>query len=205
MIDARFEALPHWNRGELGKRRAHFKTSYTRTLDKLEKEIGLVHGQHIRIEAGYSSYQIRNDGWPKGGASPSHPGVVLYFDTPDGALCFPAGTYDRMESNLHAIALTLECLRAVDRYGVTAGHEQYRGFLALPAPTPQVTVEQAGTILAALSGVPAKDIVRHHDAYRTAYRDVARRLHPDSGADRDAWENFQNAAVVLEEHHKKPA
>jgi hypothetical protein len=134
--------------------------------------------------------------------TPKHPGVVLYFETKDGALTFPAATYERMQDNLHAIALTLECLRAVDRYGVTLAHEQYRGFLALPAPADTgLTVDQAALVISSLAAVPKDDVLESASAYKAAYRQTAAKLHPDRGGSIKDWQEFQDAAVILEKHH----
>lgn len=206
MLDARFKALPKWNR-EPGLQgvSSQFKTAYNKTLDKLEYELRKLDARDVIIEAGYSSAQIRNDGWPRGGMAPSHAGVVLYFTSIDGPLCFPCGNYDRMEANLHAIALTLENLRAIDRYGVTLQHQQYLGFAALPAPVTHGTLEQAAALFASIAGVPSEQVIRDADVYRKVYRQAAAHLHPDAGGDRGAWTAMQNAAVLLEEHHKGAA
>lgn len=202
MIDARFRPLPKWDREPgLKRRQSQFKTAYNKTLDALEYELRHLKARNIVIEAGYRLDQIRNDGWPRGGVSPSHPGVVLYFDSPDGALCFPCGTYSRLEHNMHAIALTLENLRAIDRYGATLGHEQYRGFAALPAPETKGTLEEAALVLASFSAVPKDYLIESADAYKEAYRKVAAKLHPDKGGDLKAWHAFQNAAILLQKHH----
>lgn len=202
MLDARFKPLLKWNRQPaLEYRRAPFKTAYNKTLDKLEYELRKLDATDIVVEAGYSREQIRNDGWPRGGTRPSHAGVVLYFKSVDGPLCFPCGTYASMEDNIHAIALTLENLRAIDRYGVTLQHQQYLGFAALPAPATHGTVEQAAALLGEIANVPARDVLHSREAYRGAYRAAAARLHPDTGGDRNAWEALQNASVLLEEHH----
>lgn len=203
MIDARFKAMPRWTRTPtLYYVKAQFKTPYNRTLDQLEYELRKLNARDIVIEAGYRTDQIRNDGWPRGGVSPAHPGVVLYCKTADGPLSFPCGHYARMEDNLHAIVLTLENLRAIDRYGVTLQHQQYLGFAALPAPATTGTVEQAAALLASITAFSAGVILENREMYRQAYRQAAARMHPDSGGDRNAWEAMQLAAVLLEEHHK---
>jgi hypothetical protein len=207
MLDARFQPLPKWTRKPaLGRQNAHFKTPYKKTLDKLEYELGRLDARDIRIEAGYERSQISNDGWPRGGMRPSHPGVVLYFETKDGAMCFPCGTYGRLEDNLHAIALTLENLRAVDRYGVTLGHEQYRGFLALPpaASTSDAwTIDRAAEWLNLQSG--RVGTLHSEITYRAAYRDVAARLHPDAGGSPDQWQVLQKVKQLLDQHFKPAA
>lgn len=208
MLDARFKALLKWNR-EPGLQfvTAHFKTPYNRTLDNLERELQKLDAQEVVIEAGYRIDQIRNDGWPKGGTAPEHPGVVLYFKGLDGPLCFPCGNFSRMQDNLHAIALTLENLRAIDRYGVTLAHQQYLGFAALPAPVTHGTVEQAAAFFASIAaaGITAAQVMADPEIYRKVYRYAAAQLHPDAGGDRGAWTAMQNAAVLLEEHHKGSA
>jgi hypothetical protein len=208
MLDARFKPMPKWDRQpKLRYQSAAFKTPYNRTLDKLEYELGRLKARDVRIEAGYRMDQIRNDGWPRGGVSPQHPGVVLYFESADGPMCFPCGTYSRMEDNLHAIALTLENLRAVDRYGVTLGHEQYRGFLALPGAAQSSdswTVDSAAGWLA--NRVPwatEKLILTSHESYRAAYREIAAQVHPDrAGGSRDLFDVLQVVATLLDVHHK---
>lgn len=206
MLDARFKALPKWNREPgLQGLSSQFKTAYNKTLDKLEYELAKLFARDVIIEAGYRLDQIRNDGWPRGGTAPSHPGVVLYFTSVDGPLCFPCGNYDRMEANLHAIALTLENLRAIDRYGVTLQHQQYLGFAALPAPATTGTVEQAAAFFSEVTHVPVASLINDAKAYRAAYREAAASLHPDAGGQRATWDAFQMAAVLLEEHHKGAA
>lgn len=203
MLDARFRPLPRWERKPgLRYKTAQFKTPYNKTLDKLEYEIRHLNGRDIRIEAGYELSQIRNDGFPRGGMRPSHPGVVLYFETKNGSLCFPCGTYGRLEDNMHAIALTLECLRAVDRYGVTVGQEQYRGFTALPSPPKSLSVEDAAEFIHQFSGAAAANILLDRDTYRRAYREAAMPLHPDRYPDKlAAFHRLQEAKSVLDKHH----
>jgi hypothetical protein len=202
MIDIRFRPLPKWTRKPDSKwRQSQFKTAYNKTLDLLEHELRHLKARNIVIEAGYRLDQIRNDGWPRGGTSPSHPGVILYFDGVDGALCFPCGTYSRIEHNIHAIALTLENLRAVDRYGVTLAHQQYLGFAALPPAPQQITVEDAAAFIAANSAFSEAPVIGNAELYRTAYRQAAARLHPDVTGNNDGFYKLGQAKAVLDLHH----
>ena len=149
MIDLRFVPLTAWP-GEATKERrnAAFRSSYLKTLDILEAELKAIRARSIVIEAFYTLEQIRNDGWPRANQNPSHPGVILGFKKPDGPvfyrdgkpyvnivpLSFPCDTYYHIEHNIHAIALSLQALRAVDRYGVTKRAEQYAGWKRIEAP-----------------------------------------------------------------------
>lgn len=49
-------------------------------------------------------------------------------------LSYPCDSCDNWQHNVRSIALALQALRAVDRYGVTRRAEQYRGWGKLPAP-----------------------------------------------------------------------
>jgi hypothetical protein len=203
MIDARFRPLLNWTRvPKLGMRGSDFRTGYSKTLDKLEYELAKLRAKDVLIEAGFSLDALRNDGWPRSGTSPRHPGVVLYFKNADGAMEFPCGTYHKFEANLHAIALTLENLRAIDRYGVTLGHQQYRGFLAIEAPK-QMTVEDAAAFVARNGGaVSAGVIIESAEWFRTAYRGAAAKLHPDVTGSREEFDRLAEARAVLDKHHK---
>jgi hypothetical protein len=202
MLDARFRPLPKWMRKPaLAYTRSPFKTAYNRTLDKLESELNKLDARDIFIEAGFALDQIRNDGWPRGGMRPSHPGVVLYFTGPDGAMVFPCGTYGRFEENMHAIALTLENLRAIDRYGVTLGHQQYLGFAAIAAPPAQMSVEAAADFVAKYGGIEPWLVVRDDGDYRKAYRAAASKLHPDAAGNNDGFYKLGQAKAVLDQHH----
>jgi hypothetical protein len=72
---------------------------------------------------------------------------------------------------------------------------------ALPTPATKETIEQAAELLASLAATTAAEILEDREGFRQAYRIIESQLHPDNGADRDAWEAFQNAAVLLERHH----
>jgi hypothetical protein len=71
----------------------------------------------------------------------------------------------------------------------------------LPVPATKETIEQAAELLASLAATTVAAVLEDREGFRQAYRIIESRLHPDNGADRDAWEAFQNAAVLLERHY----
>jgi hypothetical protein len=210
MIDLRFVPLDlaQFPGGARKTRRAStvFSSTYNRTLDRLEYELDKLGAIDIVIEAGYTRADLRNDGWPASKAKPSHPAVVLAFRSKKSGeeYSFPCDTFSTFEHNLHAIAFTLEALRAVERYGVTRGHEQYKGFAQLEAPpdTKRWTVDAAAAWLAARHGVDPRQILSDPEYFREAYRAQARRVHPDaSEAARNEWDRLQDAKILLDAHH----
>lgn len=131
MIDARFVYLERPKQG-LRMERAKFKAGYSDTLNHIERELKHLGAREVTVQAGFR--QVRQDGWPYSSAKPDHPGVVLQFRQGKDIVTFRALRYHTFEHNMRAIALSMEALRAVDRYGVVEG-QQYAGFKQLAAPT----------------------------------------------------------------------
>lgn len=81
----------------------------------------------------------RNDGMPMASASPhgKDPGVAVYWAVRKrgrGAVPYvmPCDTYDAIADNLHAIALSVEAMRSLDRWGAVKLEQAFAGFAALP-------------------------------------------------------------------------
>jgi hypothetical protein len=110
-----------------------FSATLNSTLEVLEREIRALNATDVRLQIAIPAEAFRLDGYPRSTAKPEHPGVILTMQSKHGALSYPCDTFTTWQDNLRAIALALEALRKVDRYGVTKRGEQYRGFLALEA------------------------------------------------------------------------
>lgn len=179
MIDARFVPIDKWpgeKRKYYSRPDAPFRVTYDKTLTLLERELRHLRATRIVIQGYFRADQIRNDGWPRSSARPSEPGVILGFSGKSGDLSYPCDTYKKYEDNIRAIALSLEALRTVDRYGVTRNNEQYKGWAKLP-PAPEVMkYEDAVHFIALHSGI----IPSTQDRLKDAFRAAARKLHPDS-------------------------
>jgi hypothetical protein len=186
------------------RRRSQFRSTWIKTLDLLEYELRELGAKDIIVQAGFALTEIRNDGWPRGGAKAKHPAVVLSFrDRKGNPLSFPCDTYDSYEDNLRAIGLSLEALRAVNRYGVTKGHEQYQGFaqIAGPPDPKRWSVDEAAVWLAERGLGDKTSILADREQLILAYRVAASKMHPDRNPEaRGDWDRLQQAKSLLDAH-----
>lgn len=178
-MNVTFRPLPRWPYPEQSHRPATYQATYNRTLQQLEYEIERLDGSEVIIGVVTDPSQIRMDGRMRADAKVQHAGVEVSFEVPSGErLVFHTdvhtGYVKSWQDNLRAIALGLEALRAVSRYGITTGlGEQYAGFLKLETSAPsadrgRLLVEEAGSVRQAL--------LRHH---------------PDQGGDPRAFADVQ--------------
>lgn len=190
-----------------------FRATFADTLKLLDSELQALGAVEAVIQLALPDSAIRRDGLPRSGARPSHEGVALSFDSRHGPLRYATDTFDTWQANLRAIALRLEALRKVDRYGVARSGEQYAGWNALPAgDTGQpFTVEGAARFLAEHSGTPTdpshpafKDLLDNPDERVRAYRRAAQRLHPDTGGDPNLFRRLNEARDLLDQHGARP-
>jgi hypothetical protein len=190
--------LRHWTERE----RSRFRAPWSKTLTLLRRELEHLDARTIVLQVAMREGDIRQDGYPRANAKAEHPGVILAFESRHGPLSYAVDTYDDWQDNIRAIALALEALRAVDRYGVTRRGEQYRGWQAIEAPANgKMTAEQAARFIAEQSGIrlDASEVRQHGGMRADAYRAAARRLHPDAGGSHEAFTRLQEAKRVLDE------
>jgi len=202
VINAQFVPIETWP----GKQRtswksAAFRVTYPRRLDKLEDELNKLGAKDILIQCHLVRDDIRNDGWPRSGARPRNPGIIISFTKRGGdQLSFPCDTYDDWYDNLYAIALSLEALRAVDRYGVTKSAEQYQGWRRLgPSPQSDVkTKDWAFDHLARVAGIDPRAL-NDRAAVDLAFRAAVKKTHPDTGGNVEAFRLVNEAMRVIRE------
>jgi len=175
-------------------------TPLSQTLDDLDRELKQLGCRRAVLELDVTESDIRNDGWPRSTANPATPRVVLSLpESKHGPLRYPCDAFTRWEDNLRAIALALQALRAVDRYGVTRHGEQYAGWKALPAATgPTMSVEAAARVI---DGINPHQVVRDPSYAKQVIREAVRRTHPDTGGAADDFHLVQTARAVLAAYH----
>jgi hypothetical protein len=185
------------------RRASNFKASYTTTLDLLDREVYHLGADRAVLQLALTERDIRNDGLPRAQARPSHPGVILAFESTYGPLQYATDAFTTWQDNLRAIALGLEALRKVDRYGITRNGTQYTGFRALMAST-SMDVRDAACTLAAFTDDEWKwdDLLVEvgtlgKEWTRQAYRTAAKRRHPDVGGSHSDWLRLEEAYRLL--------
>lgn len=176
--------------------RSQFKARYSATLELLDRELVHLGAERAVLELDIQEADLRLDGMIRANARPTHPGVVVSFDSKHGPLRYATDLYDDWHSNLRAIALGLEALRKVDRYGITKTGEQYAGWRALTQGSEEpMTREEALMFLADSAGWTA--LATGRDVER-AYRAAAKRLHPDTGGNAAGFDRLKKAKALLD-------
>ncbi|HEY3435091.1 MAG TPA: hypothetical protein VGK41_05515 [Solirubrobacterales bacterium] len=154
------------------RRYSQFSASWASTLELLKREIAMIDGERVIVQMALRENQIRRDGFPRSEARPEHPGVILAFDSKHGPLKYATDRFTKWEDNIRAIALGLESLRAVDRYGITKRGEQYSGWKQLtagPASDPELVAR-------------GREVIAEHGG---SVRAALKATHPDAGGDED--------------------
>lgn len=175
--------------------RYRFRASYSDTLDRLRYELVSLGASEAVIEADFREQDIRQDGLPRANARvTTHPGVRVAFESKHGPLIYSTDQYEVWQHNLRAIALGLEALRAVDRYGITRRGEQYTGWRAIDAAPP---INRAAARLGEMAGWGEMPDATDHVVVDAAYRSAARRCHPDTGGSVAMFQELQAVMTVL--------
>jgi hypothetical protein len=142
-----------------------------------------------------SNIAIRNDGMMYADAMKrtkhiEDPGVAVYFDYKGKPVVLCCDTYNQVWENVYAIGKTVENLRAIDRYGVSDFlTRSFTGFAELPETIAPPFKRPWWEVLEVDEYATEEQILN-------AYRNMARKTHPDAGGTAAA---FQEVAAAKEE------
>lgn len=181
------------------RRRAPFRSGWGQTMDLLDRELHHIGATGVVLLMALRPQEIRNDGRPRADARPQHPGVILCFVKSGAPVRMPCDAFDDWGDNVRAIALSLEALRKVDRYGVSKTGEQYKGWAALPPPNgDDWTRTEAFNFIALLLGVTETDLSAglRLDA-EAVLRKAELKTHPDHGGRAEDFNKVQQARKLL--------
>lgn len=168
-----------------------FKASWSSTLDLLGRALEYLDARNVVLQVDVTEGDIRLDGMLRANAKVGFWGVRVAFESKYGPLVYATDAYEQeysyampgWQANIRAIALGLQALRAVDRYGVTRRGEQYKGWKQLTAgdgsPT---TLEEARALVDSYGGL----------------REALRATHPDHGGDSGEFHRVMAARGLIE-------
>lgn len=197
------QAWPGELRRPVQRIRSPFSSNYTSTMDLLDRELYMLKATVCVIQLAVSEGQIRKDGKLYARAYPDHPGVILSFDTKAGHFRYACDRFTHWHENLRAIALGLEALRKIERYGIGSGTEQYTGFLQLES-RPAMSYAEAVWFMASVTGLTPGYVRmnwRYPGTRMQMHRAAARALHPDSDTgDADDFQRLQDVERILDEN-----
>lgn len=117
-----------------------------------------------------TNVSLRLDGRPRSDEAPRDPGVAVYFSFKGKATVLAADRYLTVADNIAAIAGHIEALRRIERYGVGTIEQALAGYRSLPADT--------AANWRAVFGF-AVDKTPTLEQLDTAYKDAAKKHHPD--------------------------
>lgn len=168
--------ISSWPGAAIGEgRRSPFDTTWSGTTSLLAHELRMLDARQVVLELAIEEEDIRRDGKPRARAVAAHPGVVLSFQSKHGPLRYATAEFDRWQDNVRAVALALEALRKVDRYGISKRGEQYVGWKQLTAGGP--------------SAARGRALIERYGGLRQAMFET----HPDHGGDAGDFADVQAA------------
>jgi hypothetical protein len=188
-----------------------FKAGWDDTLKLLGRELDHLGARHVVIQLDVKEGAIRQDGLLRADAKIGNfPGVRISFQSRHGLLVYGTDEYEQQfrwaltgpEANLRAVALALQALRAVDRYGVTKHGQQYQGSRAITSQPAVMSRDQAAEFISHWTGepdrFPAALLLTDPALLGRALRAAALRAHPDvPGGDHDTMARLTAARDVL--------
>lgn len=166
-----------WPRTETNAREAsRFKQTLAGALRNLRRQIELMGGTQLVLSSNCAL----------GDERPKDSGVVAYFQMEKQAMAIPCDRWRLVEDNVHAIALTVEAMRGMERWGakhmITA---MFSGFKALPQKASGI---DPWLVIGLKPGAKESEIV-------AAFRSKSKTVHPDIPVtgNADKWAELREA------------
>lgn len=154
------------------------KPSIAKASEKLRHEINLMGGKGLIVS---SNLKLKKDGLPYSSQrQPEDCGVAAYFVWDNSQKVIACDSYDLCGCNLWAIAKTVEAMRGIDRWGCSEIlNRAFTGFAALP----ERASENGTAWYSVLDLSPDCSL----DELKTAFRENAKKHHPDISGNKDQF------------------
>ncbi|MEV5001982.1 hypothetical protein [Nocardioides sp. LML1-1-1.1] len=201
-----------WLRPASARQATRFSAKWGDTESLLLTEVQYLQGRNLVIEVDVREQDLRLDGTIRANArEATTPAVVVAFDSKHGPMLRRCDTFyapysgqgPDWQHNVRAIAMTLQALRAVDRYGAFETGEQYAGFKAIgggtpmPAGSSKMGQDEALRVIRELTGFRLEGDPRAETTQK-AWRHARAAVHPDRhDGDHTYWNLVEQAGRVL--------
>ena len=161
-----------------------YNLTIAKARDGLYLELARMGAKDIRLS---SDLALRLDGYPRSSQRGySDAGVAVYFTRNGEKLVLACDLYTHVEDNMRALALVIESMRRVERYGGDKMMSRvFTGFTALPPPRGH-RARFWWHVLGVRQNATWKEI-------SASYKDLAKRAHPDVGGDPEEMTEINRA------------
>jgi hypothetical protein len=155
--------------------------TFAQARDELLRQLNLLGATQVILS---TNIPLRQDGLPYSNRKqPDDPGVAVYFQLNKKPMVLACDTWDRVIDNVWAIAKHIDAMRGQQRWGVGTLEQAFMGYQALPdAERVKPWWEVLGVSQSA-----------KWDEAKAAFRDAAKKHHPDVGGERQQWDRIQQA------------
>lgn len=214
-----FRPLPAWTDPVSEPIGHQFKAAWSDTVELLRREVDMLNGRwddvEIVLQVDADERGMRRDGGIRADAKVASRGVVVSFMSKHGPLRYACDTFEShwygqmpsWQTNVRAVALGLEALRKVSRYGIGQRGEAYAGWSQigtgmLAGSVDRMTADEAVDVLGRWRHTPIEflnDSIRRNvnGVVDVLYRRAAKVLHPDAGGDGDEFKRLAMARNLL--------
>jgi len=173
-----------WPKTEI-KQDSRFRQTLSAALNKLKDECKRLGGKELVLSSNYVL----------GTEHPKESGVVAYFNLDQKPIAIPCDRWRAVEDNVYAIAMTIEAMRGMERWGakhmITA---MFSGFKSLPE-------KSGGKNPHAILGLSMLNPTA--EQITAAYKQKAKTAHPDAGGSAEAWAELRDAHDLLMQNVRK--
>ncbi|MBH8561924.1 J domain-containing protein [Nostoc sp. CENA67] len=147
---------------------ARFEVGFSVARDDLLNELRLLGAKNLVIS---SNVPLRRDGLPYANfREPDDSGVAVYFQIKDKNYALCCDKWLKVKDNMRAIGLHIAAMRGMERWGVGSVEQAFAGYQALPPSIEKKWWQILGV-----------DVRASDDEVRAAYRELAKKYHPDGG------------------------
>lgn len=176
-------------------------TSFETIKNNVFYQVFRLGGENVILS---TNIPLRNDGTPYAEyGSVGDNGVAIYFDLKGKPTCIACDAWSIVMDNMNAVALTLEAMRGIDRWGCTQMLDRmFTGFQGLPAAGETFNAD----FLRECFGVRSFEELDREwsdERLKVRHRELCKMFHPDGPGFKNSGDEFIRLSELWEEIKKR--